>query len=371
MAKAPGPGLVIGSRYQLVEVAGSGGMADVWRGRVRGHNGFARPVAIKQMHTALASEANYVRMFSEEARVGAALTSPHLAEVYDFVEDAGNYYMVLEWVEGVDLGTWIRHHMARREPTKWELVAALGIGLLRGLSAAHEHRDQFANVAPIVHRDVSPHNVLLTQRGVTKLIDFGLAFASDRTEEMTEPGVVKGKMSYLAPEIVLGGRPIPASDQFAAASVLWEALVGRKLFDGATDYEVFVKLRECRVQPLRPLRPDVPPQLVALIQKALAPRPENRFASTAEMGSQLAQLLKKLPNRKDWHAVLAQSVADARRTNHRMPTDISQITPIADLDPLPEEPPRMGAPPTPDEKPRGLWHRLSALARRRSPSGPQ
>jgi eukaryotic-like serine/threonine-protein kinase len=207
MVKGPGPGLIVGGRYQLVEIAGSGGMADVWRGRVRGHGSFERTVAIKQMHPALASQPSYVKMFAEEARLGADLRSTNIAEVYDFVAEGGNYYMILEWIEGVDLGTWVRHHAAHSEPTKWELIAAIGVGILRALAAAHERRDQLGNLVPVVHRDVSPHNVLLTTQGVAKLIDFGLALAPDRTEDTTEPGVVKGKMSYLAPEIVAGGRP--------------------------------------------------------------------------------------------------------------------------------------------------------------------
>ncbi len=191
-------------------------MADVWRGRVRGDSGFVRDVAVKQMHQNLAVQDPYVHMFVEEARLGSMLQSPNVAEVHDFVHDRGNYYMVLEWIDGVDLGTWIRWHVQRNEPTRWELVAAVGVGILRGLASAHERVDANGRVVPVVHRDVSPHNVLLTTRGMVKLIDFGLALAIDRPQETTEQGIVKGKMSYLAPEIVAGGRPIPASDQFAS-----------------------------------------------------------------------------------------------------------------------------------------------------------
>ncbi|HTR52631.1 MAG TPA: serine/threonine-protein kinase, partial [Kofleriaceae bacterium] len=227
MAEEPRAGLIVGGRYELVEMAGRGGMADVWRGRVRGDWGFTRDVAIKQMHQNLAVQPAYVAMFVEEARVGSIMQSPNVAEVHDFVHDRGNYYMVLEWIDGIDLGTWIRWHASRSEPTRWELVAAVAVGILRGLAAAHERADAEGNILPVVHRDVSPHNVLLTTRGMVKLIDFGLALTIDRPGEATEPGIVKGKMSYLAPEIVTGGVPVPASDQFACGSVLWEALVGR------------------------------------------------------------------------------------------------------------------------------------------------
>jgi serine/threonine protein kinase len=202
MVKGPGPGLIVGGRYQLVEIAGSGGMADVWRGRVRGHGSFERTVAIKQMHPALASQPSYVKMFAEEARLGADLRSNNIAEVYDFVAEDGNYYMILEWIEGVDLGTWVRHHAAHSEPTKWELIAAIGIGILRALAAAHERRDQLGNLVPVVHRDVSPHNVLLTTQGVAKLIDFGLALAPDRTEDTTEQAWSKAKCRTSRPRLL-------------------------------------------------------------------------------------------------------------------------------------------------------------------------
>jgi len=347
-------------------------MADVWRGRVRGDSGFVREVAIKQMHGNLAVQPQYVAMFVEEARVGSALQSPNISEVHDFVHDRGNYYMVLEWIDGVDLGSWIKWHVARNEPTRWELVAAVGVGVLRGLAAAHERIGPDGEPLPIVHRDVSPHNVLLTTRGVVKLIDFGLAFAPDRLQETTEPGIVKGKMSYLAPEIVTGGRPSPASDQFACGSVLWEALVGRKLFNGETDYEAYCRLRDCMVQPLRPLRPDIPPAFAQIIHRALSADADNRFPSTREMARQIGTALKKVQLRKDLHTVLSKSVTDARavmglgtRTG-----EISEATPLAEI--LPIELPRLEATPKSEgpaaqalERLRGLRHYLPFFGKKR------
>jgi eukaryotic-like serine/threonine-protein kinase len=333
MAEEPRPGLIVGGRYELIEIAGRGGMADVWRGRVRGDWGFVRDVAVKQMHQNLASQPPYVAMFVEEARLGSMLQSPNVAEVHDFVHDRGNYYMVLEWIDGVDLGTWIRWHIGRNEQTRWELVAAVAVGILRGLAAAHERTNPDGQPAPVVHRDVSPHNVLLTNRGMVKLIDFGLALAPDRTQETTEPGIVKGKMSYLAPEIVVGGRPVPASDQFACGSVLWEALVGRKLFDGTTDYETYTRLRDCVVPPLRPLRPDVPAPFLQIIHRALAANVGQRFPSTREMARQIGTTLKKVQLRKDLHTVLSKSVAEARQGMGLGPLtgDPSSATPVAQI----------------------------------------
>jgi serine/threonine-protein kinase len=353
----PAPGTVIGGRYQLIEVAGRGGMADVWRGKVLGDHGFTRVVAIKQMHTALAEKPAYVKMFIEEARLGAALDSPNLAEARDFVTEDGNYFLVMEWVEGVDLGSWVRWHVERGEQTKWELVTAIGIGILRGLAAAHERLGPAGESQPVVHRDVSPHNVLLTTRGLVKVIDFGLALAPDRRDETTDPGVVKGKMAYLSPEIVAGGRPVPSSDLFACGTVIWEALVGRKLFDGGTDLETYKRVRDCVVQPLRPVRPDVPAQLATLLARALTPDPAQRFPSAREFARQLGTVLKKSTMRKDLHTALAKSVTEARaglgmglRTG-----DPQTSTPVVDV--------RDATPPHEDR--RGLWHKLPAIFRSR------
>ena len=375
MAREPKPGTVIGGRYELVDVAGKGGMADVWRGLVRGDSGFERSVAIKRMHTALASQPSYVKMFIEEARVGASLQSPNIAEVYDFVVDHGNYYMVLEWIDGIDLGSWVRWHAQRKEPTAWELVAAIGVGILRGLASAHERQTPTGELVPVVHRDVSPHNVLLTTRGVVKVIDFGLSLTADRPEETTDPGVVKGKMSYLAPEIVAGKRPLPASDQFATGSVLWEALVGKKLFHGETDYETFVKLRECQVQPLRPLRPDIPAALVGVIQRALSSHVADRYPTTRDMGRDLSLVIKRAHSRKDLHSLLARSVLDAQKEMDpaERPADASSATPVVGFAPEAEGSAAAPAPTVPAAaaiKPaapetRGLRHRLAALMRGR------
>jgi len=371
MAEEPRPGLIVGGRYELIEVAGRGGMADVWRGRVRGDSGFVREVAIKQMHANLTTQPQYVAMFVEEARVGAVLKSPNISEVHDFVHDRGHYYMVQEWIDGLDLGSWIKWHVARNEPTRWEMVAAVAVGVLRALAAAHERVAPDGTQLPIVHRDVSPHNVLLTTRGVVKLIDFGLAFAPDRGQETTDPGIVKGKMSYLAPEIVTGGRPTPASDQFACGSVLWEALVGRKLFDGETDYEAYCRLRDCLGQPLRPLRPDVPQQFAQIIHRALSSEIDDRFPSTREMARQIGTALKKVQLRKDLHSVLSRSVFEARAALGLggFTGEISDVTPLAEL--MPDEVPRLepapreGAAAQAFERLRSLRHYLPFFGKKR------
>jgi serine/threonine-protein kinase len=296
-------------------------------------------------------------MFIEEARVGSVLRAPNLAEVHDLVVEDGNHFLVMEWIDGVDLGTWVRWHRDHGKATRWDLVAGIAVGILRGLAAAHERVLDDGTPAPVVHRDVSPHNVLLTLGGVVKLVDFGLSLAPDRRCESTDPGVVKGKMSYLAPEIVSGGRPIPASDLFACGSVMWEALVGRKLFDGANELEIFQRLRNCVVEPLRRARPDVPAPLANLVHRALAAEPEQRFPSAREFARQLGTALKKSTARKDLHVLVARSVAEARGELEASGRagDPTTETPI----------PSVVGQPIPEEARKGLWHKLPSLFGRR------
>lgn len=351
-----------GGRYRLVEVAGRGGMAVVWRGEQAGDLAFRRPVAIKQMHDHLAEKPLYVEMFAEEARVGAELVSPNIAQVYDFVHEDGDYFLIMEWVEGIDLGSFIRHHVQAGRRTRWDLITAIGIGLLRALSAAHERYTELGD-SPIVHRDVSPHNILITTTGMVKLIDFGLSLARDRGKELTEPGVVKGKMSYLSPEVVAGQRPTVSTDLYACGSVLWEALVGRRLFEGVNDFEVYRKVRDNQVQPLRPLRKDIPRSLVAVINRALAGRPEQRFSSARQMGKELTQVLRSSEAHRDLHGLLANSVADVRSSlaiGHQT-REPASTTPVADYT---ESDAEMVFTKEVAEPKRGLLHRLPFFRKR-------
>ena len=320
-------------RYELIDVAGRGGMAVVWRATQHGDVGFKRTVAVKQMHDHLSESPLYIDMFAEEARVCAAMQSPNMAQVYDFVREDDRYYLVLEWIDGIDLGSLIRHFTKREQQMPWEMSAAIGVGVLRALADAHEREDEDGNVCPILHRDISPHNILITQRGMVKLIDFGLCLAPDRKKDLTEPGVVKGKMSYLSPEIVQGNRPTPKSDQFSVGSVLWESLAGKKLFDGENDFDVYTKIREGQVAPIRPIRRDLPRAMVAVLQKSLATEADNRFSSAREMGRELASVLKSARTAsKDLHALIGRTVLDAREhlDMGERTGDHSTTTPIAD-----------------------------------------
>ena len=310
----PDIGKLIGGKYELTELAGEGGMATVWKGQMHGAAGFRRTIAVKKMKPAFRTLKNYIEMFVEEARVGAAIEHPNIVQVVDFLQDdEGNYYLVLEWVEGIDLHGLVTTFRKAKHPLPWGIVAAIGIGGLRGLAVAHERLDQDGKAAPIVHRDVSPQNILLSTRGDAKLADFGLALAKDRIAMATMQGMVKGKLSYLSPEGVQGKRATPYSDIFAMGTVLWEALAGRRLFDGRDDLEVFGKVKAADVPPLDQERSGLPPQLVAIVHKALAVDPGNRFGSSREFAMALSMLLGGAKNAEATQELLARAVSEVRR----------------------------------------------------------
>jgi serine/threonine-protein kinase len=306
-------GRVVAGKYELVELAGEGGMATVWKGRMYGAAGFSRPVAVKKMKAEFRAIKNYIDMFVEEARVGSELAHPNLVQVYDFCQDEErSYYLVMEWVEGIDFGTFVRAFRTNGHPMPWPLIAAIAVGALRGLAAAHERRNTSGEPAPVIHRDVSPHNVLLARNGIVKLTDFGLARAMDRIHSLTAPGTVKGKLSYLAPEITMGRAATTLSDVFAMGSTLWEGLAGEPLFDGERDLDVFAKIRRGDIRSIDSMRDDLPPRLVAAIQRSLAIVPHDRFESAREMAHEISGVLAMVQSATDAQTLLGRAVDHVR-----------------------------------------------------------
>jgi eukaryotic-like serine/threonine-protein kinase len=286
----------LAGKYELVELAGLGGMAEVFRAYTHGAEGFRRTVAVKRILDHLSANPEFVGMFVEEARVTAALSHPNIASIHDFGQDRdGAFFLVLEWVDGVTLLDWRQAYDRHAEATPWPLVAAIGIEVLKALGAAHENTDEDGFRVPVYHRDVTPQNVMIGVNGVVKLTDFGLARAMDRAR-VTQPEIVKGKVAYLAPELLQpGSEPTVQTDVFGFGIVLWEVLAGRKLFEGPSPIDVLLKLRDARVPSLQELRPDIPRALHDAIHKALAKEPGDRHASARAMVRALANILRMTP----------------------------------------------------------------------------
>lgn len=298
-------------KYELVEQAGEGGMATVWRAIMHGAAGFSRWVAVKHIRPSLMTNEEFVAMFVEEARVGSQLQHANIVQTYDFGQDPrGAYYLVLEWVEGLDFGRYTEAYRASGHRCDWPLVLAVGVEALRGLGAAHERVDGAGNRAPVIHRDVTPANILLGTNGIVKLTDFGLSRAMDRLQ-MTQPDVIKGKLRYIAPEITRGEPASVQSDLFSLGIVLWEALAQRPLYAGESDAEVFMAARKAEIPPIRELRSDVPGAAATVVERALARDPEHRFATAREMLRAMTGLLRQLSESTDAYT-LARTVLVTR-----------------------------------------------------------
>ncbi len=329
----PDVGKRLAGKYEIVSLAGAGGMAEVFRGITHGAEGFQRPVAIKRILEALCDNPQFVGMFVEEARVVSELQHPNIVQIHDFDRDSdGTYFLIMEWVEGLTLFDWCRAHRDFGQHAPWHLVTAMGIEVLKALSAAHEREDAQGMLAPVFHRDVTPQNIMLNINGTVKLADFGLARAMDRAR-MTQPHVLKGKLTYLAPELVMGGAPSAQSDIFGVGIVLWEALAGRKLFDGDGPLEILDRVREANVPDLTEFRPDAPSHLHAAVHKALRREPNGRFSSAKTMVRALANILRMTPESTSAD-VLRKSVLEARQRlrARQFEEEATQVLDVDDLE---------------------------------------
>jgi serine/threonine-protein kinase len=292
-------GVILAGKYQLLTPIGQGGMASVWRARTLGAAGFSRNVTIKRVLSSLSKSPGFAAMFVEEARVVAELQHPNIVQVHDFDKDQnGNYFIVLEWIDGIDLNQYVRAHERIQSRTTWHLVTAIGIEILRALRAAHGRIDAHGRAMPIIHRDVNPGNILLGVNGVVKLADFGLARAMDRGS-MTDPGIVKGKVSYLSPELASGKPASPQSDLYGLGIVLWEALTQKRLYYGKTLGDTALMVREGKVPRLEEERSDLPEPLCDAVHTALARDPNDRFENADEMLRALTSILRCHPEPTD------------------------------------------------------------------------
>jgi eukaryotic-like serine/threonine-protein kinase len=305
------PGRLLAGKYELVEKLGQGGMAIVWRARTLGAAGFFRTVAVKRIEASVRGFDEVIEMFVEEARVGAALQHPNIVQVHDFgVDENGVHYLVTELVEGIHLGRFLTVYRDQKIETPWQIVTAIIIEVLRALEGAHGRLDEQRTVSPILHRDVTPGNILLAETGQVKLADFGLARAMDRGR-MTRPNIVKGKLSYLAPELLLGLAPTVKCDLFSLGVVMWEALAGERLFDAATDADVVANIRDGKIPLLSMKRPNLPIAITSAVHRALERDPAQRFDSARQMLDVLTSVLRVLPESVD-SRVLGPSIRAAR-----------------------------------------------------------
>ncbi|MDF3067697.1 MAG: Serine/threonine protein kinase PrkC, regulator of stationary phase [Polyangiaceae bacterium] len=280
-------------RYKIVERIAAGGMAEVYRGESAGIEGFRKKVAIKRVLPKLSQNREFIHMFLDEARLCAYLSHSKCVQVFDIGQAAGAHFIVMEYVDGADLQGVLEHlqRQAERMPVEVACLIAMHVG--EGLAYAHDARDHNEEPLGIVHRDISPHNVLMTRFGEVKLVDFGLAKASSHLTA-DEEDIVKGKFGYLAPEVTLGLGADRRVDIFAAGILLWEMLSGRRLFKGDTDVETFKQAQAAAVPDIRQLRPEVGEDIAYVLGRALARDREQRYQQAGDFVKDLAAVLNRL-----------------------------------------------------------------------------
>jgi serine/threonine-protein kinase len=279
-------------RYELLVPLARGGMAMVWAARLKGNRGFEKLVAVKTMLPGMSDNAEFEKMFLDEATLAARIRHPHVVEILDLGEQDKILYIVMEWVEGEPLNV-VMNAAASRGGIPVPIGIRIAMQACAGLHAAHELQDEHGQALGLVHRDVSPQNLLVTYSGVTKVADFGIAKAMARGGGSTQVGEVKGKVAYMAPEQALGDSVDRRADVFGLGILLYQLATGTHPYRGDTDAETFARiaLGDQVVFPRR-LAADYPPSLEAVMLKALAKDPDQRYASANAL---LRALDKALP----------------------------------------------------------------------------
>jgi serine/threonine protein kinase len=314
-------------RYALYQAIAAGGMATVHLGRLLGPVGFSRTVAIKRLHAQFASDPEFVSMFLDEARLAARIRHPNVVPTLDVVATGGELFLVMEYVPGESIARLSRALRERQQTLPTRILSAVMAGVLHGLHAAHEAKDERGIPLGIVHRDMSPQNVLVGTDGVARVLDFGVAKAAGRMQT-TREGQIKGKLSYMPPEQLRGAIVNRQSDIYAAGVMLWELVTGQRLFAGDNEGAIVAKVLEGRVEAptkvllrgmnggqtiddstLRGLE-----SIDSTILRALASEPNDRFATAREMAVEIERKLPPATGSEvaDWVEHIAKDVLCSR-----------------------------------------------------------
>ncbi len=309
---------------QILSELSRGGMGEVLLGRKVGAHGFEKLVAVKTIKRELFGRDDVRKMFLDEARIMARLDHPSIVQVHDFGEDDGLLYLAMEYVAGAPLSK-----LVEPGPVPASVAARIVADVCRGLHAAHELKSADERPLHLVHRDVSPQNLVLTFEGRIKILDFGVALVRNREAPVTEIGRIKGKAAYLAPEQLDGSRIDRRADLYAAGVVLYELLTGRRLFDVDT-------LDRPTLAPPSRINPEVPPELDHLVMRALASDPDQRFADGREMATALEEAVRSAP------ATLLADYAEERLEEERRAHEVQIRALLSGLPAPPPTPARRG-----------------------------
>ncbi|HEY1557890.1 MAG TPA: serine/threonine-protein kinase [Kofleriaceae bacterium] len=315
----------MGDRYTITERLDHGGMAEVFRGVAESMQGFKKSVAIKRILPSLTKNEKFVRMFLDEAKLSLFLQHANIVQVFDISKTPDNaYFLVMEYVDGCNLKSLIERQ--KQKNRRMEVAHAIYVmtEACKALQYAHYLENPETNEPlGIVHRDISPPNILLSKNGEIKVVDFGLAKANTQIES-TDQGVVKGKFSYLSPEAASGLEVDHRADVFAIGIILWELFTSRRLFYGDTDYQTVELVRQARVPSIAALNPEVEPELEAVVRKSLAREPNDRYQNAADLGDALTQYLfsrKMKVTSRDIQTLVRDAQVEMMRKRSNEPKD--------------------------------------------------
>ncbi|MFI5165983.1 MAG: TonB family protein [Thermoanaerobaculales bacterium] len=316
----PLPGGTPFGQYELMELIATGGMAEVYKARMRGLEGFQKIVAIKRILPHLTDNDEFVTMFIDEAKLAAQLQQPNIIHIYDLGKIERSYYIAMEYIEGKDLRSILR--MLEEKQARIPLGLALFIGsrIAAALDYAHRKKDLQGKAMALVHRDVSPQNVLISYEGEIKLCDFGIVKAASKASH-TRAGALKGKLQYMSPEQAWGKDLDHRSDIFSLGLVLYEMLTGRKGFAGDSELSILELVRSPELVAPREIDPAIPPEVERVVLKALKEDRDNRYQTAADMLADLETILQSLrptPGASELGVFLSDLVG--RERLHAVPT---------------------------------------------------
>jgi serine/threonine-protein kinase len=300
-------------RYAIFDEIAAGGMATVHLARLVGSGGFSRVVAAKRMHRHFLQDPDFRRMFLVEAQLAARILHPNVVPIVDVLSHDDELIIVMEYIHGESLLALMRAAHKAKQAVSVPIGCAVVAALLEGLHAAHEAQNEKGEPLGIVHRDVSPQNVLVGADGVARVLDFGIAKAVHE-QNQTNPGTLKGKFSYMAPEVVRGSPITRQADVFSAGVVLWEALAGKMLFGGASEHERLMRIVGGKYPSPRQYNPRVSQALERVVAKALQVDTDSRFATALEFAVEVERVVPIASRRvvSEWVRRLAAATLDKR-----------------------------------------------------------
>ena len=284
------PQIVRFGKYDLLERVNVGGMAEVWKARLRGVEGFEKILALKRILPNIAEDKEFITMFIDEAKISVQLTHANIAQTHDLGKIDDSYYIAMEYVPGKDLRALYDRARKRKQHLPVPLICYAVAKVSDALDYAHRKKDPHGVDLSIVHRDISPQNALVSYDGEVKLIDFGIAKAASKASQ-TQAGILKGKFAYMSPEQIRGAPLDGRSDIFALGTVLYELLTGERLFSGESDFQTLENVRNLKILPPSTFNDRIPRELEPVVLKALSRDLDQRYRHASEFGADLLRFL--------------------------------------------------------------------------------